>query len=92
MALAVACRPPQPQTVRGILVDVQSPSILRVESFTVRAEDGRELRFEAAPNFNQGVQHAMSPGHMREHMALADAVTVTFREEDGRLVALSAVD
>jgi hypothetical protein len=92
MALAVACGPPQPQTVRGILVDVQSPSILRVESFTVRAEDGRELRFEAAPNFNQGVQHAMSPGHMREHMALADAVTVTFREEDGRLVALSAVD
>jgi hypothetical protein len=34
----------------------------------------------------------MSPGHMRQHMALADPVTVTFREEGGRLIAVSATD
>ena len=75
-----------------MLVDVQSPSIQRLESFTLRTVDGRELVFSAAPNFNAGVAHAMSPGHMREHMALADPVTVTYREEGGRLVALSATD
>jgi hypothetical protein len=29
---------------------------------------------------------------MRQHMALADPVTVTYRDEGGRLVALSATD
>ena len=29
---------------------------------------------------------------MRQHMALADPVTVTFRQEDGKLVAVSATD
>ena len=75
-----------------MLIDVQSPSLQRVDSFVVRTDDGRELEFTAAPNFNDGLQHAMSPGHMRQHMALADPVTVTFRQEDGKLVALSATD
>jgi hypothetical protein len=75
-----------------VLVDVQSPSLQQVDSFVVRTDDGRELEFTPAPNFNAGVEHAMSPGHMRQHMALADPVAVTFRDEGGRLVALSATD
>jgi hypothetical protein len=71
---------------------VQSLGIQRLESFTLRTDDGRELVFAAATEFNAGVSHAMSPGHMREHMALADPVTITYREQDGRLVALSATD
>ena len=91
--LLSACTPAsQPQSIRGVLVDVQSPSLQRVDSFVVRTDDGRELEFTATPDFNAGVEHAMSPGHMRQHMALADPVTVTFRDEGGRLVALSATD
>jgi len=93
LVLAVACTAAPPtQTVRGVLVDVQGPSLQRVDSFTVRTDEGRELIFSAASNFNEGQAHAMSPGHMRQHMALADPVTVTFREEGGRLVAVSATD
>jgi hypothetical protein len=90
----VACSPraAATQTVNGVLVDVHSPSIQRVDSFVVRTDDGRELEFSAAPNFNEGASHAMSPGHMRQHMALADPVTVVYREENGRLIALSATD
>jgi hypothetical protein len=78
--------------VRGILLDVVSPNIQQVNSFTLRTEDGRELSFVTSPDFNHDVSHVMTPGHMRQHMALADPVLVTYREESGKLVALSATD
>jgi hypothetical protein len=88
----VGCATPQTQTVRGVLLDVVSPSIQKVDSFTLRTDDGRELNFVTAPDFNQGVAHVMTPGHMRQHMALADPVNVTYREDNGKLVAISATD
>ena len=78
--------------LRGVLLDVESPSIQKVDSFTLRTDNGQELHFLTAPDFNQGVAHVMTPGHMRQHMALADPVVVTYREDNGTLVALSAVD
>ena len=91
-----ACSPP-PQsapalTARGVLLDVEAPSIQKVDSFTLRTDDGEEMHFTSAPNFNQGVSHLMTPGHMRQHMALADPVEVTYRDDNGDLVALTAVD
>jgi hypothetical protein len=80
------------KTARGVLLDVEAPSIQKVDSFTLRTDDGEELHFTTAPNFNQGVQHLMTPGHMRQHMALADPVEVTYTDDNGNLVALSAVD
>ena len=75
-----------------MLLDVVSPSIQKIDSFNLRADDGRELRFVPAADFNRDTTHAMTPGHMRQHMALADPVLVTYRDENGTLVALSAVD
>jgi len=74
------------------LLAVESPSIQRVERFTLRTDDGQELDFSAASDFNSGANHAFTPGHMRQHMALADPVTITYREENGQLVALNATD
>ena len=94
-ALLVGCAAPQPSAqahvVRGVLLDVEAPSIQKVDSFTLRSDDGQEMHFVAAPDFNQRVAH-MTPGHMRQHMALADPVEVTYREDTGSLVALDAVD
>ena len=93
---SAACAPPSSagprQTVDGVLLDVVSPSLQQVTSFTLRADDGRELAFVTAPEFNQGVAHVMTPGHMRQHMALAEPIRVTYRDDAGKLVALSAVD
>ncbi|HEX8968994.1 MAG TPA: hypothetical protein VF937_14005 [Chloroflexota bacterium] len=83
---------PRTQVVRGVLLDVESPSLQKIDSFTLRTDDGQELHFVAAANFNEGVSHLMTPGHMRQHMALADPVEVTYRDDNGTLVALSAVD
>jgi hypothetical protein len=84
--------PAQTRTAHGVLLAVDSPSLQRVDRFTLRTDDGQELDFVAAPDFNQGSAHPMSPGHMRQHMALAEAATVTYREDGGRLVALNATD
>jgi hypothetical protein len=75
-----------------VLLEVKSAGIQQVDGFTLRTDDGQELSFVAAPNFNAGATHVMTPGHMRQHMALADAVEVTYREQNGKLVALSATD
>jgi hypothetical protein len=91
---ACAASPPAQtvQTARGVLLDVEAPSIDKVDSFTLRTDDGEELHFVTAPNFNQGVAHLMTPGHMRQHMALADPVQVTYTDNNGTLTALTAVD
>jgi hypothetical protein len=96
LALVSACSTPtaatSSMTARGVLLDVESPSIQKVDSFTLRTDAGQELHFVTAPNFNQGVSHLMTPGHMRQHMALADPVEVTYNDENGTLVALTATD
>lgn len=87
-----ACTAPPTRTVHGVLLSVESPSIQRVERFTLRTDDGQELSFTTTADFNSGASHAMTPGHMRQHMALADGVTITYREEGGQLIALNATD
>jgi hypothetical protein len=94
--LLVGCSAPsataQTHTARGVLVDVESQGIQRIDRFTLRTDDGQELTFIPASDFNVGTTHAMTPGHMRQHMSLAEPVQVTYREESGQLVALSAAD
>jgi hypothetical protein len=99
LALLVGCSPPgtgalrtQTLSVRGVLLDVVSPGIQQVDRFTLRTDAGQLLSFVAGPDFNAGATHAMTPGHMRQHMALADPVTVTYRDDNGVLIALSATD
>jgi hypothetical protein len=92
LLLAACSAAAQTQTVRGVLLDVESPGIQKVDSFTLRTDAGNELHFQTAPDFNQGVSHLMTPGHMRQHMALGDPVEVTYRDQNGTLVALSAAD
>ena len=93
-AVLGACSAPAPTKIaHGVLLEVESASIQRVERFMLRTDDGQELTFSAAPDFNAGAGHAMTPGHMRQHMALADPVTITYREDsNGNLVALNAGD
>lgn len=96
VVLLAACSAPpataQTHTVRGVLLDVVSPGIQKVDSFTLRTDDGQELHFTTSQDFNQGTAHLMTPGHMRQHMALADPVEVTYRDQNGTLVALNATD
>ena len=82
---------PQP-TVRGILLEVDAPSLTQLNTFSLRDDTGRIWEFRAAADFNVGATHPMTPGHMRQHMALADAITVTYRADGDTLIALDATD
>jgi len=44
------------------------------------------------PTLDAGATHVMTAGHMRQHMALGDPVTITYRSEGSRLIALAATD
>ena len=80
--------PPAPTTgtVRGLLTDVQAASLALLREVALRAEDGRTLRF--AVEGDTGI----TPGHAREHMVNAEPVTITFRSEQGKLIALRIDD
>ena len=93
MLVGVGCQPTaNTATMRGVLVAVESSSLQRFESFVLRADDGQELTFGQAPDFAAGGGHAMTPGHMRQHMVLAEPVRVTYRRVGDRLLAVMVED
>lgn len=73
-------------SVRGLITNVQARDIGHAESFTLRANDGRELRFQV----DAGVD--MTPGHMREHMTFGEPVTVRYRNSGSTLIAVEVTD
>src|SRR5689334_20332614 len=82
LAVLVGCtQPAATRSVRGVLLEVRAGSIDKLDSFVLRTDAGEELSFTASPDFNRGATHAMSPGHMRQHMALAEHVTVSYRDD-----------
>ena len=90
IALALEACGPAPQTVAGFVVDVKSTSLTQVDSFTLRTQDGQELVFRVGPLELDG--GAFPAGHLREHMALNQAVAVAYREEVGERIAYKLVD
>jgi hypothetical protein len=82
LAVAVACSPAL-ETVSGLVTRVDSPVLGQVDSFELRTEDGRMLvldtsELEFRPEF--------PVAHLAEHQAAAAPVTVTYRQDGGRLV------
>jgi hypothetical protein len=72
--------------VRGAITDVQIRDIGHAQSITVHGTDGRDYQFDVADSVN------MTPGHLREHMTFALPVTVYYRREGNRLVAIQVTD
>jgi hypothetical protein len=84
--LVLACtRDPGPQAVHGLVVDLRAASFNQLAAFELRADDGRSLSFAVEGDVG------ITPSHMREHMVLAEPVTVTYRDTGGTFVA-SRVD
>ena len=90
IALALAACGAAPQTVAGFVVDVKSTSLTEIQSFTLRTPDGQELVFKVGALELDG--GAFPAGHLRQHMALNQAVAVAYREEGGERVAYRLVD
>jgi hypothetical protein len=77
-----ACRQrPRPTRYDGLVVEMQAASILQVASLTLRTDDGTLV--EMVVEGDVGI----TASHLREHMALAEPVTVTVRYADGLTIA-----
>ena len=90
VVITVGACGPQPANAAGFVVDVKSTSVTQVDSFTLRTPEGTELVFRVGPLELDG--GAFPAGHLREHMALAQAVAVAYREEGGERVAFRLAD
>jgi hypothetical protein len=75
--------------VRGVVVAVDSRGLDDVRSFTLRSEDGAILVFDLR---EMGDSPTFPLGHLAEHQATAEPVIVTFRVDDGILIATEIAD
>ena len=77
-------------TATGLVAAIDDRSLTEVDAFTLRTADGRELVFRVGRlELDAG---AFPAGHLREHLALGQPVTVRYREEAGALVAYRLED
>jgi hypothetical protein len=77
------------QTETGLVVAVDSSGLTDVRGFTIRTNDGRTVDFRIGVLEN-GAQ--FPPGHLLEHAATGVKVVVTYRRENGELVAIRLDD
>jgi len=77
------------QTERGLVIAVDSSGLTDVRGFTIRTDDGRTVVFRIGALEN-GAQFA--PGHLLEHRATGVKIVVTYRQENGELVAIRLED
>jgi hypothetical protein len=77
------------RTETGLVVAVDSSGLTDVRGFTIRTADGRSVTFRIGVLEN-GAQ--FPPGHLLEHSATGVRVVVTYREENGGLVAIRLDD
>jgi hypothetical protein len=78
-----------PSTETGLVVAVDSSGLTDVRGFSIRTGDGRTIAFRIGVLEN-GAQ--FPPGHLLEHAATGVKVVVTYRQENGELVAIRLDD
>ncbi len=74
-------RDARPTVFHGLLIEVEAASFLRVGALTLRTDNGDVISMIAEGDIG------MTPGHLREHMALAEPVTITVRYDDDLIIA-----
>ena len=86
LAFAAGCNTDGAHQVRGQVVEVVPRSFSELELLRIRSEEGILYAFET-----EGFV-GFTPSHLREHSLFGQTVLVTYREEDGRLVAVRTED
>ena len=83
---------PATASVRGVLLDVQSASLILATQVTLRDEQGRIWVFAVDPQVSNNPEQSQSASHLRSHMALADPVIVRYRTTTDGPLALRILD
>jgi hypothetical protein len=88
MTLICACTPAL-QQASGVVIDIDSPALGRVDSFQLLTSDGERLTFDTT----QMTFRAEFPAaHLAEHRVLGSRIVVTYKEDGGDLVVTQLDD
>ena len=86
---ALGQAPRERETETGIVIAVDSAGLTNVRGFSIRTNEGRTLAFRIGVLENGA---KFPPGHLLEHAATGVKVVVTYRPENGELVAIRIED
>ena len=75
--------------VEGVPIDIEAEGFTQVTAFTIRTDDGRQLRFLLGPLENAT---QFPPTHLAEHLAGSTRIIVYFRPAAGGDVAYRLED
>jgi hypothetical protein len=91
-AFAGSCGSGGDDSVTGVIVEVDAPSLTELASFTFHTDGGETLTFVPAPDADRESSEALVPGHLQSHALVGSKVEVFYREEGGALLALRIED
>lgn len=81
------------KTATGVVFDVQSSSLTRLDGFSLHTDDDRTLEFRIAPEADQrDPQNGFVPSHLREHALTATKVEIDYRAAGSQLLAIRLED
>ena len=75
--------------IDGVPVDIEAEGFTKVNAFTIRTDDGRQLRFVLGPLENAT---QFPPTHLAEHLAGSTRIRVFFRSQGSDDVAYRLED
>ena len=84
-----ACEGSDVKSVRGLVVQVESSSVLEWDSITVRTVEGAELTLLRSDEVDLRFWRA---SHLREHALRGEAITVSYKRTERGLVATKIDD
>ncbi len=87
-SVAVACEPTLEQQT-GVVIDVDSPALGRVEGFELLAPDGERLTFDTS---ELEFRAEFPAPHLQEHRLIGDRIVVTYRRDGERLIVTQLDD
>lgn len=91
--MVAACTPvkgPPPATATGVVISVDGPSAVQVDSFTLRTDSGQVLTFTVGRlDLANG---GLPAPHLREHLISGEPITVEFEAVGGENIARRYLD
>ncbi len=87
-----ACSGGSSRDVTGVVISVDAPTLVQLNSFTLRSDGGETLVFRPGPECSRDPQNGCVGSHLRSHLALGTKVQITYRKEGSDLLALKIVD
>ena len=84
----LACEPTLQQET-GVVVEVDSPVLGRVDSFVLATGDGERLTFDTT---ELEFRSEFPAPHLAEHKVIGDLIEVTYRTDGDRLVVTQLDD